>query len=774
MPIDKASVIREAQKYTLRGQIEKAIAEWQKLLAEAHDGNVYNVIGDLYLKKNAKKDAVEAFLKAAEIFRSEGFYLKAMAIYKKILNINPADVDSLIALAELNAEKGLTGNANENYLIAAEISIKQGAIERALNIYQRMLKLSPLNVPLKTRIAELYRRIGLDHEALDVYLEIASNYMDSGDFNNSKTFLEKAIAINPRNPKILLGLSTIYQKTGDESKSLEYLEMAKDAAPEDIEILLNYSSICLETGKLDAAEDSLNKVIAVEPYNLRARRLLGRLYLQKGRKEDAWEHLIPVIDSLVEDGHPDEAIGILKDLESFNPAEAKRRLVTIYKSLNNYGEAEAILRELAKIYLDQGMLKESLYTYRELLEISPDDIDTREKIKDIEGTVGHEIGVKEAVEKPSEDALLEVDVFLRYGLFKDALKVLESLKQREPENIEVHMKLKNLYMEMGDKENAVDECLILADIYNRDGDIEKRDQAIEAAYNIDPEDPRLLGKTLFVSPGVRPIEAPSGAVSEEEIGAVDVDEEMAEADFYVQQGLTDEALKIYNKILSLHPGMENVRTKIEGLIPKEVHEAEKEKAAEETGKEEIRLEELIGMPVEAEEVSPYEPTIDKELEGIFDEFKKGLEKELKEEDYETHYNLGIAYKEMGLIDDAIREFQVSSKDPGRIIQNASMLGMCYMEKGLYPLAVNEFSRVIEQMSPSNEGYIEVKYDLAEAHEKNGNIKDALRLYMEVYGSNAKFREVSQKVDTLKRLVPEAEGSITEDKQKVKKDRVSYI
>ncbi len=156
---------------------------------------------------------------------------------------------------------------------------------------------------------------------------------------------------------------------------------------------------------------------------------------------------------------------------------------------------------------------------------------------------------------------------------------------------------------------------------------------------------------------------------------------------------------------------------------------------------------------------------------IFDEFKKGLEKELEEEDYETHYNLGIAYKEMGLTDDAIREFQSSRKDPERFLPSSTMLSACYMEKGLYALAIEVLKGALDSMQEKNEAYWAMKYDLAGAYEKNGGLKEALDLYMQVYGWNSKFRDVSDKMNQLRASIPE---SPEQKKPKGRKDRVSYL
>src|SRR6266511_5797913 len=103
MAIDKNAVIKDAQKYVAKGQFDKAIAEWKKLLKEApNDPNIYNTIGDLCLKKDSKAEAVDAYNKAADLLAADGFTSKAIALYKKVLNIDPKKMDAHLALGDLN------------------------------------------------------------------------------------------------------------------------------------------------------------------------------------------------------------------------------------------------------------------------------------------------------------------------------------------------------------------------------------------------------------------------------------------------------------------------------------------------------------------------------------------------------------------------------------------------------------------------------------------------------------------------------------------------
>jgi pilus assembly protein FimV len=136
------------------------------------------------------------------------------------------------------------------------------------------------------------------------------------------------------------------------------------------------------------------------------------------------------------------------------------------------------------------------------------------------------------------------------------------------------------------------------------------------------------------------------------------------------------------------------------------------------------------------------------LADIFKEFKKGVDKQLGKEDYDTRYNLGIAYKEMGLIDEAIAEFQLAAKDEGRLLECSSMLGICFLEKGMPKLAVKWFEKGLTAPGRSEEEYQGLKYDLAMAHEASGELDRALNIFTDLYGQNANFRDVATKVREL--------------------------
>lgn len=763
---NKASIIKEAQKYLARGQIDKAIAEWEKLIKEYPDGNAYNTIGDLYLKKGDQKNAVESFHKAANFFRHEGFSLKSLALYKKILNINPTDTDALFSLGELSEEKGLITDAIKYYLATADSLSKEGKKERLLDIYNKILALSPANIPLRNKVAEIYAKEGLMSEAAGEYLYIARLYEEKGDVEKSMGYYQKVLDAQPLNREAILGINYIYEKTGNLKRAIEQMKEATTLFPEDTDVYLRCAELNIMGERFDEARECLRKVTEIEPANIKARRLLGEIYLKEGDREKAWIEYLPVLDEMILDEKYEDAIKLLESFKDIDPLETGRRLVSLYRQLGENLQVADELIFLANALSAMGMQKEALNCYKEALEIMPEDESLISKVVELEQEVGvAEVAIKG--EKTIEEALVDADIFLRYGLYEDAKNILEAIKQREPENIDIHLKLKSLHIDTGDKEKAVTECLALYELYGRTGDIDKREQSLKEAYEIYPEDPRLIDIVAM------PLPEEAVSITPPEMPTIeDYSEEIAEADFYLSQGLIDDARGILERLHGLFPENEEIKEKLTSLGER-VEEIEKVGIEEKVEGVEEKYEELVvtsGETLEAEEMIP-EPVLDSDVLEIFDEFKKGLEKELEEEDYETHYNLGIAYKEMGLIDDAIREFQTSRNDPKSFVPSSSMLGICYIEKGLYPLAIDVLSNALHKIKDRDESYWAMKYDLAEAYEKNGGLKEALDLYTEVYGWNSKFRDVSDKINQLKVMVTKG---VEHKKPKDRKDRVSYL
>jgi len=103
---------------------------------------------------------------------------------------------------------------------------------------------------------------------------------------------------------------------------------------------------------------------------------------------------------------------------------------------------------------------------------------------------------------------------------------------------------------------------------------------------------------------------------------------------------------------------------------------------------------------------------------------------------------------MGLIDEAIGEFQLASKDPKRAVECASMLGLCFLEKGMPQLSIKWYRKGLEMPEITEEEHLGLLYDLGAASMDVGDIENAQKAFMEVYALNTSYRDIASRIKQL--------------------------
>lgn len=151
----------------------------------------------------------------------------------------------------------------------------------------------------------------------------------------------------------------------------------------------------------------------------------------------------------------------------------------------------------------------------------------------------------------------------------------------------------------------------------------------------------------------------------------------------------------------------------------------------------------------AEALAAPEPTGGPLVEDLVREFQKGVREQLDEKDYETHYNLGIAYKEMELYDEAIQEFRLAGRDPERALTCANLLGLCFLAKGEPETAIRELRAGLEIRGHPRTAYHGLRYDLGAAYETQGDLERALESFEVLQAEDARFRDVGLRVRDLR-------------------------
>ena len=903
---DKATILQNAQIYTSKGLIDKAIEEWQKLITESpNDGNIFNTIGDLYLKKHNTNQAVEAYLKGGEAFQRAGFALKTLAVYKKLIKLAPHRIDIQVRLGDVNAERGLTSNAVQDYLSAAKLYTQGGRVKEALSIYRKVADLDPSNTAVRLKLAEMCMKEGLKQDAISEYVKLAEHYKQNNLDGEFETVRNHIIKLDPNN-------EAVRRLTG---------QTPAEPAEASLEQRLAEVEGLMEKESYEMACKNLAGLIQENPDNPVVHQKLGVSFLKLGKKEDAFGALKTASRLFIGQGEFGQAGITMKDYLELDPdcREAHTLLAEAYERGGNPHLAVNSYATVIDEYLASGEIEPALEIYNKIKTLDPKHRDVRRlrhtfetagvpmsetarpdpihaevPVEGVATTYGGEMTTPDPVIEeeipgalvsesssipaapakpvvPADQAVLqgyfaEAEVYVKYGMSQKAIEQLEQVLLIDPDNAMANEQLKDIYKNDGYTDRALEKCLLLIEIYGNNGDSARRAAVLEEATALDPENPLVkaaadVGGMLkdermdsilredpalpvtepttveFESPAkaaaAPPFEALqdlslsaasraenslSGSLSGMERTYDDVAEQLAEADFYFQQGLKAEAKRMYLMILSTNPMHQAALRKLEAFTQEEqalqevkglretlsetgdfnsprqksieelALEGELEKSfsvymtpdtgeAAEAGASapsvepstvaSTSMEEALGTPRSASK--PGEEFVDiskmigeevnqallergraigEEMDDLFSNLQKEPEGPSEDAGYETHYNLGIAYKEMGLVSEAISEFEMSLNGSDRYIDSSTMLAACQMESGNSQKAITLLEAAISDKRCDEMQSRWLRYDLASIYEKEGRREEALAVFQRILKSDRNFKDVAEKIKNL--------------------------
>jgi pilus assembly protein FimV len=225
---NKQKVLSAAEKCVQQGKLQNAISEYEKIVkADPKDLTVMNTIGDLYSRLGDQNKAADCFRNVGDAYASQGFTVKAIAMYKKLSKLKPS-MECVLRLAELYTQQGLFNDARAQYLQVAEEFLKSGQLDQAVRIFQKTLEMDPDNVPMRTKLAEVYVRMGKKEEAWKLLTAAAESLRAKGQLAAADEILQKMLKLEPGSSYALMLRGRAAVEAGDFKAAIECFSRIAD------------------------------------------------------------------------------------------------------------------------------------------------------------------------------------------------------------------------------------------------------------------------------------------------------------------------------------------------------------------------------------------------------------------------------------------------------------------------------------------------------------------------------------------------------------------
>ncbi len=704
MVFDKTKAMRNAERHLAQGKIRSAISEYKQVVDnDPRDFGTMNMLGDLYIKASEPKAAVHCYLYVADHYSKQGFAQKAIAVYNKVSKIQPNSLEVAEKLAELYKVKGSISEAKSHYVMLAENYQQRGRMIEALAMWKQIAILDPNNT--------------------EVYLTLAESFLKENQFEESvEAFIEAGARL---------------ARVGQHDASLNAYSRALDIQGSNQKALTAFVSSKFAVGRADEAASKLESILVKEPFNRDVQYLLINCHMEAGNVVEAEKAVIKLVEQ--------EPANYPKFLE----------LANIYLKLNDLESASRVLTMSSEHLLVGGQADDFAEAVQEVLSRDHEQLD------------GNRLWVRFCTWQRDEgmlrDSLIRLaEVAKRENSVEDERFVLSQLVMIMPHEVAYAARLKEINQQYGFEDETVGNSLFdkqfLKETIN-DGSFAIKNNSMPVKA-IPESDFAIVGATIETSIGTTanvdfPATSLESTVVEDEVRIIEpgpafgvepvVDESPAgrlrkEADsiiFYIDSGYTELAEKAINELRGEFgevPEIEELRAHLKG--------------------------EAVSVPAASNGNTA--PNGNGSANGFnaFDigAFRNelGLEENdaADDSDYDTHYHTAVAYQEMGLLEQAIAEFQdaINLVRPNdgtrRFFHCANLLGHCFMQNGMPKLALKWHQRTLETTDLSADEKQAVWYELGAAYEAEGDLETAGKYFEQVYTENVDFRDVRSRLKNM--------------------------
>ena len=775
-------------------------------------------LAQMYQEVNRKDDAAGMYLSAAQGLADVGNRTDAESALQKVRNLGLSTPEVLVLEARIQLEDDRAADAIATLEQVPEESVDREALNllfqactsvgdngRAATVARRLLEEHGDGTGL-TVVCNRLLEAGQHAEALENYRQLGDGLIAQGETAPLIEGLKKIVSSLPSSVEALSLLRSVYQQTeqtseisevneqlahayvnqGDHAKARDLFEELARLEPENPHHRQNLEQMDAKLGRAPAAA-------APSPGAGFAEQVMGEPTLaEEPLTEEDREALNTAVnesDLYLTYRQLDKAIQPLEAILERMPRNAtlNQCLLDLYERAEQYGKAAQRCEVLAEIYVLAGAA-ETATTYSDRkakfqeragtavptpeappvipevpeFPVTPPSVDVSEAaaadtaagvrevdLSNWEQMMGTPAEAPPPAEVPPPEepapaaaapelasAAEEVEFYLQAGLVSEATTSLARLQELYPDSPEVEQLAERVAMAVMGAPAAEEAATPAA-------------PPVEEAAAVPPPQPEPVAAPPEPAPPLPspPKPAPPAAAPREQEFVLSLEEQPAEDGF--QLSLDEESAPPPTAPPSPAAAAPTGFDGLVGALEEELSDvAPSPKAAAPPSTP------PPAVPPTAPAPASGTPEGAGALAEVFDEFKSDMEDDTAEADIETHFNMGVAFKEMNLLDEAIGEFQKAyqaaerAKSYSNYVRCCSLLAHCFLEKNLPPLAVRWLENALKAPGLDQGDIVAVRYEIGAAYEMAGDKKAALSRFMDVYAHNIDYRDVAERIREL--------------------------
>jgi tetratricopeptide (TPR) repeat protein len=555
--IDKIKVAQDADKLYRAGKKLDAIGKLQLILKDSpKDLTTHNRIGEIYLELNRNDDAIESFKRAAEIFAKDGFYPKAIAVFRRALRIDERRADLHERLVTLYDQSGMSSQAKESLQFLADVYQSKGELDKAVEYETRLVRLEPKNIRARLRLGDLLVRNKKNPEGVAEYVSAGKELVKDGHFAEAAKVFERALQLDNNNITILKGVVDAYaaQKSHDKALALVKAMVEKQPAQHGFKRML--ADLYFDAGQKGEAQPLYEGLFNAKQLDLIGGTRLLDLVIQTRGEKVAEPLLKAMVTPLLAKNSGGDAEGLVTAyLREFPGSVSGLELgLKVAEAMHNDGQIVLRLTSLEQVYMQRGMRDEAAAAIEHILEIEPYNDAYRDKLALLKGGAPPPAAPAATLEPEAGESTV---AGVEEEMVEDVEVAGESVEAGE-DSIEVEI-------EDAEEPEAPEEIESVEELTPSEAELEVELPQAEPGAGGDEELEISVESEPAEAPAPAAPEAPAAPPTSAKDDKTFIKERLMEAEVFIKYGLLDKAIAQYRAIIGRVPDHLETRQQLKQL-----------------------------------------------------------------------------------------------------------------------------------------------------------------------------------------------------------------